>query len=290
MKRILLSISTLCLALTLFAQDSDTEKKVVDKPVRQPFESAYLIDNQTSYIPYVNTLEYVIQHKFGTFENGISDLFGIYAPGANVRIGFNYVVYKNLQLGWGLTKANFTNDFNVKYTILEQTRKNTVPIALTLYGVAGINGEDKEVFGEEYTFNGRMSYFAQVIVGRKFNDWLSLQAGASFSHYNMVNREKSDFDKVGVHVNGRAKFSPQMSFIFNYDQPLNALVLSNKDGKNASANIAAGVEIATSTHAFQIYAGQFSGILPQDIMINNYSDFGMKNFAIGFTITRLWNF
>lgn len=288
MKRLLNLLIVLSLAFSLFAQEEETEVK--DKPVRQPFESAYLIDNQTTYIPYVNTLEYVIQHKFGNFQNGISDLFGIYAPGANVRIGFNYVVYKNIQVGWGLTKANFTNDFNVKYTILEQTRKNTIPIALTFYGLAGINGEEKEVFGENYSFMGRMSYFAQIIVGRKFNDWLSLQGGTSFSHYNMVDRKVSDFDKVGVHLNGRVKFSPQMSFIFNYDQPLDLLVLSNKNGENVSANIAAGIEIATSTHAFQIYAGQFSGVLPQDIMINNYTDFALKNFAIGFTITRLWNF
>lgn len=275
-------------SLSIFAQDEVVEK-VVDKPVRQPFESGYLIDNQTTYIPYVNTFEYVIQHKFGTFEKGISDLFGIYAPGANVRIGANYVVYKNVQLGWGLTKTNFTNDFNAKWTILEQTRNNTIPVALTLYGVAGISGQPKDYFGKDYSFMGRMSYFAQVIVGRKFTDELSLQAAASFSHFNMVNRELSDFDKVGVHLNGRYKFSSSMSAIFNYDQPLPLLVLRNKDGKNTSPNFALGIEIATTSHAFQIYAGQQNNILPQALMVSNYNDFAVKNFAIGFTITRLWN-
>jgi hypothetical protein len=278
------------LTLALFAQEeSAVAEAVVDKPVRQPFESAYLIDNQTTYIPFVNTLEYVIQHKFGTVENGISDLFGIYAPGANVRIGFNYVFFKNVQLGWGLTKNNFTNDFNAKWTIFEQTRNNTFPVALTLYGVAGINGQPKDYFGKDYSFIGRMSYFAQVIASRKFNDELSLQVAASFSHFNMVDRTLSDFDKVGVHVNGRYKFSPTMSVIFNYDQPLPLLILRNKDGQNSSPNVAAGLEISTSTHAFQIYAGQQSAILPQDMMLSNYNPFAFKNFAIGFTITRLWN-
>jgi hypothetical protein len=273
--------------MPFFAQE---EEKEVDKPVRPPFESAYIIDNQTTYIPFKNTLEYVIQHKFGTVENGISDLYGIYAPGANVRIGFNYVVMNNIQVGWGLTKSNFTNDFNLKWTVFEQTRKNTFPVALTLYGVAAINGQPDDYFGRDYSFTGRLSYFAQAIISRKFNTWLTLQTGASFSHYNMVDRELSDFDKVGVHLNGRAKFSPQMSVIFNYDQPLDLLILRNKNGLNTCPNIALGIEIATSTHAFQIYAGQNSAILPQDIMVNNYTDFAMKNFMIGFTITRLWNF
>ena len=287
MKNILIALILLFCSLPFFGQEEEREK---DRPVRPPFASAYLIDNQTTYIPYKKTLEYVIQHKFGSMDNGISDLFGLYAPGANVRLGFNYVVYDNIQIGYGLTKNNMTSDFNLKWTIFEQTRKNTFPVALTLYGLAAINGQPDDYFGMDYSFTGRLSYFSQLIVSRKFNDWLTLQAGGSFSHYNMVDREKSDYDKVGVHFNGRIKFSPQSSFIFNYDQPLNLLVLRNKDGKNTSANIALGIEIATSTHAFQIYAGQYSGILPQDIMVNNYTDFDLGSFMIGFTITRLWNF
>jgi hypothetical protein len=289
MKKIIFAIFFCSSFITLPAQEEVVEK-TVDKPVRSPFESAYLIDNQTTYIPYVNTLEFVIQHKFGTVEKGISDLFGIYAPGANVRLGFNFVVYKNVQIGWGITKTNMTNDFNAKWTIVEQTRKNSVPVAVTLYGVAGINGEPNDYFGKDYNFMGRFSYFAQAIVSRKFNDWMTLQLGGSFSHFNMVERTKSDFDKVAVHLNGRLKFSQRMSFIFNYDQPLPLLVLSNKKGVNSNPNIAAGIEISTSTHAFQIYAGQYSGILPQDIMVRNYNDLALKNFAIGFTITRLWSF
>lgn len=288
MKKIITTLLLCFILMVSFAQEEAVEK-VVDKPVRQPFESAYIIDNQTTYIPYVNTLEYVIQHKFGTVENGVKDLFGLYAPGANVRLGFNYVVHKNVQLGWGLTKTNFANEFNLKWTVFEQTRKNTFPVALTLYGVAGINGQPKDYFGMDYSFSGRLSYFAQAIVSRKFSNAFTMQCAASFSHYNMVNRDKSDFDKVGVHVNGRYKFSSNMSVIFNYDQPLPLLVLRNKDGMNSSPNIAAGIEISTSTHAFQIYAGQQSSILPQEMMVMNYIPFEMKSFAIGFTITRLWS-
>jgi hypothetical protein len=289
MKKIILIFLICFPVFTLLAQDEFVEK-TVDKPVRSPFESAYLIDNQTTYIPYKNTLEFVIQHKFGTVEEGVSDLFGIYAPGANVRIGFNFVVHKNVQVGWGITKSNMANDLNVKWTIVEQTRNNTMPVAIALYGVAGINGEPDEYFGKDYNFTGRFSFFAQAIVSRKFNNWLTLQAGGSFSHFNMVDRTKSDFDKVSVHLNGRMKFSERMSFIFNYDQPLSLLVLTNKNGVNSNPNLAAGIEISTSTHAFQIYAGQYSGILPQDIMVKNYNDLALKNFAIGFTITRLWSF
>jgi hypothetical protein len=110
----------------IMAQQEETEKEK-DRPVRAPFSSGILIDNQTSLIPTEGTLEMLIQHRFNSMDNGISDLFGIYSPGGNIRIGFNYSLMKNLMVGYGLTMKNMYSDFQVKWTVLEQTRKNTSP-------------------------------------------------------------------------------------------------------------------------------------------------------------------
>lgn len=299
-KYIVLLILSGFIFTTAFAQDD--EKK--DIPVRAPFESGYLIDNQTTMIPFKGTLEYVIQHKFGTMENGLSDVWGIYSPGANVRLGLNYVPVNNFQIGLGLTKKNMYTDLNAKWTILEQTRENTIPLAVALYGSMAIDGRNENAFGTgkvfhsgegakefDIVFTDRFSYFSQVIVGRKFTHWLSLQAGASFTHYNMVGHEY-DHDKIGLHFNGRIRFSMQSSFIFNYDVPLKVKSISEqREWVNPpKPNLAFGVEISTSTHAFQIYMGTADGIIPQDIMMWNQNDWTDNGLAIGFTITRLWNF
>ena len=63
----------------------------------------------------------VIQHKFGTIENGHSNLWGIYGS-SNIRIGLNYVPFKNFQIGAGITKRYMTTDVNAKWTVLQQTR------------------------------------------------------------------------------------------------------------------------------------------------------------------------
>lgn len=276
---------------SVLAQETETETKKVDKPVRSPFESGYLIDNQTTVIQPVKTLEFAIQHKFGTVENGRSDLWGLYASGANIRLGLNYVVYKNIQIGLGVTKERMTTDFNAKWTILEQTRNNTMPIALALYGNIAIDGRDKDQFHEDFKSSNRLSSFAQVIVGRKFSDELSLQTGVSFSHYNLIDKG-SYHDKVGVHFNGRFKVSPQGSIIFNIDVPLDLDYLDSAadDYNNPEPNISFGYEISTSTHAFQIYMGNSKGLIQQDIMVNNANKIELDNYMIGFTITRLWNF
>ncbi len=276
--------------VSLFSQDD--EAKVEDKPVRTPFESGILIDNQTSVVPEKKTLELLIQHRFGKINaNGVSDLYGIYAPAANIRMGLNYTLLKNLMVGYGITKKNMYSDFQIKYTILEQTRKNTIPVSLTLYGNMAIDGRNKEVFGLDYTAANRFSYFGQVIVGRKFCDWFTLQVTGSFTHYNLV-EPGYDHDKIGVGAAGRVKISTQSSIIFQYDMPLKIKSISeNKGFDNASLpNFGIGWEAFTGTHAFQVYISTADGIVPQDIYMNNHNDFLNGDMMIGFTITRLWNF
>ena len=71
--------------------------------VGNTFESIWLIDNQTVQVPLKGTLEFDIQHRFGTINNGYDDLWGFYAP-SNIRLGFGYTPITNLMIGFGLIK------------------------------------------------------------------------------------------------------------------------------------------------------------------------------------------
>jgi len=95
--------------------------KVKPKPVKNTFESQWIIDDQTVIVPVKGTFEADIQHRFGTVQNGVKDLWGVYAT-ANMRIGFNYAPIKNLYLGFGLTKSNMLLDGSAKYAIIKQTK------------------------------------------------------------------------------------------------------------------------------------------------------------------------
>ena len=293
MKKItIIVVLSLLVCTNLWAQEEAPEQKEKDKPVRFAWESGLLIDNQTSLIPTVKTLEFVIQHKFGSISNGHSDLWGIYAPAANIRLGLNYVIANNLQVGWGISKANMYNDLNAKWTILEQTRRNVIPVFVTLYGNMGIDGNNKSMYEPGYDFPERFTYFAQLIVGRKVSERITVQGAVSFSHANSV-PEQFDHDRIGLHVNGRIKVTPQGAVIFTYDAPLKIQKISEQRpewGNHPEPSLSFGYEISTSTHAFQIYAGNSRGMLPQDIMMNNYNKINKDNFAFGFTITRLWSF
>lgn len=304
MKKNILLLLLSFISVVSFAQEEATDATVKEKdyPVSATFESGSLIDAQTVVIPEVKTLEMVIQHKFGTIEDGRTNLWGIYGS-SNIRLGLNYVPVKNIQIGAGVTKRYMTTDLNAKWTVLQQTRKNSMPVSVALYGNVGIDGRAISAFETgmvreaysgspvAYKFNDRLSYFSQLIVARKFGERISLQAGVSFTHYNAVG-VLYDHDKVGVHASGRIKVSPQGSIIFNYDSPLKIKDISEQYEwtNHPKPSLAFGYEVSTGTHAFQIYMASTTSLLPQDNIMWNQNEMDKTGFAIGFVITRLWAF
>lgn len=112
--KIFYSILIFSLFFSANIQAQEIEPKEVDKPVTESFGSGSMLDNQTTDVYDKKTLEFIIQHKFGSIDNGIKDLYGIYAAGANIRLALNYVVIDNVQVGYGITKMNMHHDFNVK--------------------------------------------------------------------------------------------------------------------------------------------------------------------------------
>lgn len=265
------------------------ETKVKSKPVRAPFGCPTIIDHQTVYIPTAKTLEFVIEHRFGKIEN-ISNLFGIYGS-SNIRLGVNYSITNKLSVGFGTTKFRKLQDFRIKYNILEQTRDDKMPVAITAYGNMGIDARAESYFGQNYKFTNRLSYFTELIVARKFTDWLSVQIAGSFSHINRVD-SLMEHDKFGLSFSGRARISAQSSIIFNYGIPLKIsgiqehVTLTNPP----QPNFGLGWEISTSTHVFQIFVSSSTGLSPQYIMMENQNDWLNGDLFFGFTITRLWSF
>lgn len=306
MKRIIFILLAICMISEFaFSQEEATEtKKKKDKPVYEMFTSGIMMDEQTSFIPAKKTLEMQIIHRFGLLNtNGISDLYGIYAPSANTKMDLNFTPMNNLEVGYGITKLNMSSDFHVKYKALSQTRKNTIPVDVVIYANMAIDGRNKTVYEtttedySEYQFANRMSYFTQLIVARKFADWFSFAVNASFTHFNTVdadleNIKGMDHDKLGFGFLGRLKFSPQSSFIFHYSMPVYMESLSENTEVTLKSlpNFGIGYQVATATHSFEIFLTTANGILPQYNYMFNTTDWTKGEFRFGFTITRLWGF
>lgn len=278
----------------LFAQDSATAAQPVLKPevrlAKNTFESAWLTDNQTVMVPKKKSLEFIIQHRFGIVNNGYKDFYGLFAP-SNIRLGLNFVPINKLSVGAGLTKERMQVDLNAKYAIFKQTENNRMPVSVSFYGNMVIDTRNKSNF--TYGVH-RFSYFSQLMVARKITERFSAQVSGSFSWFNNVEgyvdskgqiQKKMKNGHLAIEVMGRYKFSDKSAIIINYDQPL-----TQHPTNNPHPNIAFGLETTTDSHAFQVFAGNYYGLVPQSNNFFNQHDYTKGQFLIGFNMTRLWAF
>jgi len=306
MKRIFLALALVLTGFgSAFAQDSiPAEPEVTQKPLaKAAFESGICMDNITVAIPPAKTLEFVLQHRFGTIQNGWSDLAGLWGA-SNIRLGLNFSVTKNLLVGLGTTKNNRLQDLQVKYTFMHQ-RKEGFPLTIAYYFDLSLNATNKSLFGSDYKFVDRLAYYNEFMFARRFNNMLSAQLGLSYTHFNKVDHNIDSTarnDAFAFSLLARVKISPQSSIVLAYTQPIiinydPAFIV--RDGYNwleipknkaPYANISLGWEVSTSTHAFHVYMSAAQGILPSEVVMHNTNNFFNGFILVGFNLTRLWSF
>lgn len=258
-----------------FAQD--------ESPVWDVWATEMLIENQTMNTPEKGRLSFIIHHRFGEIES-VSDLFGIYAP-SNIRMGLNYGITEKIMVGIGTEKNNKLQDIQWKYRFLTQTAEsNKMPVSVAYYGNMAIDAREDEAFGQNYEFTNRLSYFHQLIVSRKISEKLSVQAAASYSHFNAVDSVWLN-NILGFHIGGRYKFYNEMSFIVDYTHPLQLMEPLENYHNEFKPNISFGIEIFTGTHAFQIFATTAENIIAQKNTIYNMNDITMGEMVYGFNIS-----
>jgi hypothetical protein len=312
-----------CLALlngSLLAQDTTATEATNEepsavakvKPVKNTFQSVWIIDNQTVMVPVKGTFEMDIMHRFGTVDNKYEDFWGFFAP-SNIRIGVSYVPVKKLNIGIGFAKTTATIipyqdkpssvggpfwDGNLKYSIITQT-KGKYPISASYYFNMGLNTKkdpaheiyrDTNSSGNKTTILGissdRFSFFHQLIIARKITNKLSVQVAPSISHQNVVNGYFTLLDSTKLKVNPtmkhnhfaiaasvRYKLTEVTALTLSYDQPLTKHVANNPN-----PSLSFGLEFTTSSHAFQLFFTNYYYINPQtNNLYNHNSPFDYKD-------------
>jgi len=271
------------------AQKSDSTK-VKEKLARPTFESSAVIDNPSNTLFNRNTLEVDLQHRFGLV-NGKNDLVGFWGA-SNIRIAVSYAILDRVTVGFGTTKDQRYQDFNLKGAILQQTRSNSMPLSITYYGNATISALPEGSFNN---VQDRYSFFNQIIFAKRFCNQFSFQVAPSISHFNAVASNMKN-DVFAIAFGAKFKISDGTNILIDYSQPLTKFDDPNESDKllggikSPKAGLSLGVEFNTSAHAFQLFATNYWGIVPQQNYMYNQNNFFKGDILIGFNITRLYNF
>jgi hypothetical protein len=256
--------------------------------VFQTFKDTRVINSHSVETVPNRKLDFRIGHRFGNLKDGWERLYGL-EDAEDVLFGFEYGLSDELTIGISRTKGagelSALVSPSIKYRILHQKDDNSMPLSLTLMGVSTISTM-KSSQGEALTnfdkFAHRISYTAQILIAHKFSQRFTLQVMPGYTHRNKV-----DFDDVNGIFSVGVATRIQINKVFGIIADATFLLADRPDGFYAPIGI--GLEIDTGGHIFQLNFTNATGIIENDYIPYTTSNWGDKEFRLGFTISRTFN-
>lgn len=277
--------------LSIFAQGEDllagleTEDNT---PVLATFKGTRLINLHTIEVPGRRTLDFRIAHRFGPFNGGWYDFYGL-DGGASIRMGLEYSYDGRLEFGIGRTSVEKMADAFVKYRLLRQRPHGWRQLSVTLFSSAyytmlkdpdqAVNGFDKYA-----RKSSRLSYAHQIIIGRKFSDRFSLQIAPTYIHINQVERISDRNDAAVLTAATRFKITKRSAITLEYGW--RALGYTRTKYYDT---LGVGWDIETGGHVFQLFLTNSIGLAEPQFLLrtnNQWSDAGIR---LGFNISRVFS-
>lgn len=283
----LLLIAGIWLSLTswnaLLAQD-DLLKGLEPEPTNNialaTFKGTRLINFQTLEVPGKRTLDFRISHRFGAFNSGFNNFFGL-DGGASIRIGLDYSFDGRFAFGIGRTSYEKMLDGFVKYRLLRQQEPRGMPISITL--LASMYSTLQKDTLKYAQVSNRFSYAYQVMIGRKFSDRFSLQIAPTMIHYNLAEHISDKNDVYILAAATRFKFTKRMALTLEYGwRPLEYTRQKYYD------SLGAGVDIETGGHVFQFFVTNSFGLLENQFLPHTEFKWSNMGIRLGFNISRVF--
>lgn len=270
---------------------NEETEETSSEPVIATFKTTRVVNAHSLETVKGKTLDVRITHRFGDIGGsggGVHPLYGL-DNAANIRLAAEYGVNDKLTLGFGRNKVKEHLDGYIKYRLMQQTKDNAKPIALTLLTntaftpvKASIDSSSEESFPKEVH---RLSYTFQAILGRKISDNLSLILLPTYVHRNFVQYgDENGIFSLGIA--GRFKFTKRSAIIFDYFHSFSDFRKTNKETYFPPLGIA--YEIETGGHVFHIEFTNATGIVENDFIPNTKSSWLDGGFRFAFTISRVF--
>jgi Membrane bound beta barrel domain (DUF5777) len=249
--------------------------------VTSAFKSSRVINGQSMEFIGKGVLDVRILHRFAPVNLGIKELFGL--DQASMRMGFDYGLGKDLTIGVGRSTLRKELDGFIKYRPIHQAKgPGASPVSLVLVAGMTIITEENTDPAKEVTFNSRLAYFYQAIVGRKFSQVFTLQLSPTLVHRNEV-LSNDDNDTYALGIGGRIKLSKRVAFVVDYFYVFNGL--PKEENYNP---LSIGFDIETGGHVFQLHFSNASGMNERAFITETYNDWGKGEISFGFNLSRVF--
>ena len=248
------------------------------------FKGTQLINSATNETPGEGVLQYVIAHRFGSFNDDyLYHFFGL--DNAQIRMQLDYGLTDKLNVGIGRSSFLKVADGFIKYKLLQQqTGAKNVPVSLTLN--SSINYRNaRYTDGAEHYMSDRISYLHQAIIARKWNRKLSTLVSPSVVHFNLVSTAQDPNTTAHLTLGGRYKITNRMALTGE------GTLMSNREfsgGERYTTPFALGVDIETGGHVFQFHISNTRAMNGPYWMARNPYIASNGGLFLGFNISRVF--
>ncbi|HET8860850.1 DUF5777 family beta-barrel protein [Marivirga sp.] len=268
MKKIVLILLFQISAFSLFAQ--------VDRV--KVFRDTRIVNGHSTEVLPKGMMKFIISHRFGAISSGVQQLWGL--DNSTIRIGLDYAISDNINIGFGRSSLQKHYDFYLKYRLLQQKNDGGSPVSLAYYTNAAIRTIQTPQT-EDLSFNNNLSYVHQLLLSRKFNDFVSFQIMPTYVHRNFVLDLESNNDIYSLGTAGRFQVTKVMAFNLEYYFNLPDQLASQY---NSSAGL--GIELETKGHIFQLNFTNSLGMIAPLYVAETTGMIGKGDIHFGFNITR----
>ena len=244
------------------------------------FKSLKIVNLESTKLASKGDLYFVVSHRFGYFDNGFEDFFGL--DEANTRLQFVYGLTDAINIHASRSGFQKAYEFAAKYRLISQ-KKTGSPFDIVGFNSLAINSELDKVLLPKLEFTDRLSYVNQILISRKFNDKLSLELAPTYFHENYVVNNSQDNSQFALGLGGRYKVTKRWSVNMDYAAHLNRA--SNSVFKNP---LSIGFDLETGGHVFQMHFTNSQAMHESGFLGNTAGSWGDGQIAFGFNLVRVF--
>ena len=244
------------------------------------FKGTKVVNGQSVELPAKGVLQFNIQHRFGTLNSGLYNLYGL--DFSQVRLSFDYGIKDWLAVGIGRSSSLKTIDANSKIRIKRQV-KNGFPFTIVANSAVYLKQwQYDDAQKESFLLTNQISYANQLLLARKISRDLTLQLSPTMVHYNLVEIKDEPNDKYAIGFGGRQKLTNRISVNAEYFYQLN-------DKRNNNV-LSLGFDIQTGGHVFQLHFSNSPAMIDSEFITKTTGEWLKGDIYFGFNISRVFTF
>ena len=252
---------------------------VADEPtyIVYLFKGTKIVNAQSVELPAQGVLQFNIQHRFGTLNSGLYNLYGL--DFSQVRLSFDYGIEDWLAVSIGRSSSLKVIDANSKIRLKRQVKEG-FPVTIVLNSAAYLKQWQDNQVQEYFVFANQLSYTHQILLARKINRDLTLQLSPTIVHYNLVEMQKESHDRYSLGIGGRQKLTQRISLNAEYFYQLN-------ERRNNNI-LSLGFDIETGGHVFQLHLSNSPAMIDSEFITQTTGEWLKGDIYFGFNISRVF--